>query len=171
MSLSRSAEANRKWQEKTRARALEREKEVRERQKQRVARGLPAGRQRANAKVRVPASIRARVLSRSLGVCVVCLEREGVDPERITLEALHRLAARGVVRMACQLHHVLDEQNWKHLAKLAENLVGVCVECHQSHHFAPNGRIPRAALPACVFELAEAEGLTWYIESTYPVAA
>jgi hypothetical protein len=164
--LKRSPESQRAWERTTRDRALERQREVAARQERRTRSGLRAGRKKN--KVTVPAGARMKALARSHGVCVACLQREGIDLDRITISALELLVRRGVVRAAVQVHHVLDEEKWKQLAKLADNLVGICLQCHQDHHFKPDGRIARAALPSCTLELAEREGLDWYIERTYP---
>jgi hypothetical protein len=92
---------------------------------------------------KVPAEARHGALERTAGRCITCPDR------------------------AVQVHHVLPKSKWPHLAKLADNLVGVCVECHARHESAFR-RIPRSALPAVTLALAEREGLTWYIDRTYP---
>lgn len=161
----RSAEGARRWQERSRQRARERAAEQAKRPPLRPGHRRGGGKR----KVTVPRIIRARAMNRTYGACFVCLHREGLDPEDVTIEALRRLVSRAVVRRAVHLHHVLDEAKFPKLAKLLENLAGVCFDCHEAHHFQPNGRIPREALPACALELAEREGLTWYIERTYPL--
>ncbi len=92
---------------------------------------------------RVPAPARKAAFARTHGACITCSAR------------------------AAQVHHVLPRNKWPHLAKLAANLVGICAACHDEHERA-HRRIPRALLPAAALALAEAEGLTWYIERTYP---
>lgn len=118
----------------------------------------------------IPPALRAIVRARSLGVCVVCLHREGVDVKCVTLTALNELVERRVVAPIAQLHHVLpkDDAHWPHLALERDNLIGVCADCHYAHEFQPDGRIPRAALPTCALDLAEREALMHYIERAYP---
>ncbi len=95
------------------------------------------------ARAKVPSDARHEALARTHGVCVTCPAR------------------------AVQVHHVLPRSKWPHLVKLAANLIGTCVACHANHESAYK-RFPRSVLPAETLALAEAEGLTWYIERTYP---
>lgn len=106
--------------------------------------GRAAGSARSRIKSKVPAGARAAAYARTSGRCLMCPAR------------------------AVQVHHVLPRHRWPHLAKLAANLVGICPGCHDNHERA-HRRIPRALLPAETLTLAESEGLTWYIERTYPV--
>jgi hypothetical protein len=156
--LPRSAEGQRAWEERTRERARERAQ-------------APRRRRTGKKKVIVPKPVRQIAINRSLGVCVVCLHRAGVDPDRVSIAALQRLVSRGVVRAAVQVHHVLPEQSYPELVKCSDNLVGVCTDCHYAHEYAPNQRIPRAALPSCCLELALDHGEMPYIERIYPLAA
>lgn len=111
---------------------------------------------------------RARALSRSGGLCIVCVYNAGLDVDRAPDRVLRDFVERGVVKAARTLHHVLPKQRWPHLAEVTENLVAVCHTHHMDHEFAPRDRIPRGALPACVLDLADAEGLMHYIDATYP---
>lgn len=111
--------------------------------------------------------VRGRAFGRSHGLCVMCLHRAGARVDQMSTAALRHLARTDQVRRAVQLHHVLPEGKWPHLAKLATNLVGVCVACHDEHERA-HRRIPIAALPGCAIALAEREGLGWYLDRTYP---
>lgn len=111
---------------------------------------------------------RARALSRSGGLCIVCVYNAGVDVRHAPDRVLRDLVERGVVKAARTLHHVLPKQRWPEFAEVCENLVAVCDGHHMDHEFAPSSRIPRGALPACALELADAAGLMDYIEATYP---
>lgn len=82
-------------------------------------------RHRRRRKAKIPPELRERVKARSGGICV----RPGCGG---------RIA---------QLHHVLDEHGFPELALTEWNLVGVCWQCQQDHHFKPYGRLPRSALP------------------------
>lgn len=126
-----------------------------------LARGTP------NRPPPVPPAVRADALGRSRGVCVACLHREGLDPWRMSPGAVRRLVASGTLRWAEHPHHVLPQGRFAHLAAVADNIVGLCAACHADHHHSPHGRMPRAALPACTVELAEREGLGWYLDRMY----
>jgi 5-methylcytosine-specific restriction endonuclease McrA len=103
----------------------------------------------------VPPEVRRRVRARSGGRCIVC-------------------AWRGKPRAgkARHLHHVWPVQKFPDLALVEDNLVGACEDCHFSHEYAPDKRIPREALPACVHALYERlpEPARLYFEKTYPLA-
>lgn len=77
-------------------------------------------------------------------------------------------------RKAEHLHHVFPKQKayWPRLTKLADNLVGLCTDCHWGHEFSPNHahRLPLMALPQCVFELAArtSQRAVDYLLTTYP---
>lgn len=114
------------WQQRSRDRALERQRD-RPQAKMRVA----LRRTKPKRKAVVPTEIREAVMRRSGYVCV----RPGCD-ER-----------------AVHLHHVLDEEHWPELAKVEANLVGTCPACNWNHHFAPGGKLPVAALPGCALRL------------------
>lgn len=105
---------------------------------------------------KIPTGVRNAALARSEGLCVVCV---------------HDMRRRGqLLAGACratQLHHVFPKAKWPDLAKLVENLIGVCPGCHADHENA-HRRIPLAALPESTIALAEAYGIGWYLERTYP---
>lgn len=122
----------------------------------RPAAGTPLRRKRRKRKAKIPKGVRQEALARSGGLCVVCVHDLLLAGKRV-----------GAAFRAVQLHHVLPEDTWPELAKLADNLVGVCPGDHDDHERA-NRRIPRAALPECSLRLARNEGLSWYIELTYP---
>ncbi len=122
---------------------------------------------RGRSKGNVPRAARFAAYARSEGACVVCVHG---CRGNATGSALRGLIACGVVRRAVQVHHVLPKSKWPHLLKVADNLVGVCADCHARHESAYL-RIPHAALPAVTLALAEREGLTWYIARTYPEAS
>jgi len=82
-------------------------------------------------KAKIPQSVRDAARRRNGGICV----RPGCD------------------RKAIQLHHVLDESLWPELAKVEANLVGVCPLCNYRHHFEPDGRLPKSALPPSTMRL------------------
>ncbi len=122
----------------------------------------------ARTVVKVPPSIRARALARSGGVCVMCLHREGIDMEALTIGALRRLTRAGKVRAATQVHHVFPRHKWPALIKVLPNLVGTCPECHDEHERA-HRRFPRAVLPAETLRLADGDGpMQSYLDRTYP---
>lgn len=170
--MRRSPEGVRRWQDRSRERARERERE-RSSRRARSGSTRPGGLSRKRAgrrKATLPRPLRVRVLSRTRGLCTVCLHREQIDPERFSIPALQRLVTTGRLRAAVQLHHILPEDEYRQFARVEDNLIGVCVDCHMAHEFSPNGRIRRAALPACSIEFAETVGLSWFIERHYPVA-
>lgn len=162
--LKRNPEGVRAWTEKSRERARERE---RERQERRAA-GLSTRTRSGRRKAALPKGLRTQVVNRTYGICTTCLHREGIDATRLSIAALHRLVSQGRLRLAVQLHHVLPEQRYRHLALKPWNLIGICPEEHYAHEFAPNYRIPRSALPAETIDGADEQGLGWYIEENYP---
>lgn len=132
-----------------------------QRDRGKLARGTP------NRPLPVPPVVRAEAFARSRGLCVVCLHREGFLPWRMSPGAVRRLVATGTLRWAEHPHHVLPQGRFRHLAAIADNIVGVCATCHADHHVSPRGRMPKAALPACAIELAEREGVGWYLDRYY----
>jgi 5-methylcytosine-specific restriction endonuclease McrA len=122
-------------------------------------------------KIRVPVGVRLRALARSHDVCVMCLHREGVDLDTVTIGALRQLVRCGVLRAATQAHHVWPRQKWPNLIKVEANLTGLCRDCHSAHEFpgVKATRIPRAALPSCAIALAGDDGpMLGYLERVYP---
>ena len=104
--------------------------------------------------------------------------RNGIRvPKRVPDDVLQRVVDRDHGRcVVCGLlchdypHHVLPKASYRHLTAEADNLVTVCLSpCHARHETA-HRRIPRSALPVCVFALAEREGprAVAYLERTYP---
>jgi len=99
-------------------------------------------------KARVPAAVRQRVFARSAGRCV----RPGCE------------------RKAAHIHHWLDEAKFPHLALIEDNMSGTCAQCNWAHHFAPDQRLPRSAIPACALRLAEqaGRGARAHLQRYYP---
>jgi hypothetical protein len=96
----------------------------------------------------VPSETRALVLARSWGWCVACLAREGIYADALgnyRAVALMRSRTGGLPRPATQLHHVLPVTRWPDHELDADNMVGVCVECHDRHEHGTT-RIPLEAL-------------------------
>lgn len=93
-------------------------------------------------KAKISPRVRAEVKVRSLGRCIVCRGR------------------------GHQLHHVFDEAAFPALAKLAANLVLVCVRCHDRHTLAFE-RIPADKLPDCTLALGAVCDLGWYVARFY----
>jgi hypothetical protein len=90
-----------------------------------------------------------QVIDRDHGRCVVCHELCYDDPP----------------------HHIFPKAatKWPHLIFELDNLVTLCLPCHDRHERAYK-RVPRAVLPIGVFALAEREGprAVSYLERTYP---
>lgn len=114
-----------------------------------------------------PAWMRKAVLDRTSGLCSACLVRHGLEAPATGLAV--RAALRAGVRRARHLHHVLPRERWPEHEKVAENLMGVCAECHDDHERA-NARIPHEAVPRCALDLARAAGPAEadYVAKTYP---
>lgn len=118
--------------------------------------------------VTIPGHVRARVLARTHGGCVMCLHRQlQTDVYAVTAATVRQQVRASLVNRATQLHHVLPQGKWPHLAKVEANLTAVCPFCHDEHERA-HRRLPRCVLPPETIALAEAEGLSWYIERVYP---
>lgn len=132
-------------------------------------RGLTPGQRRRG--VKIPARARRHALARSHDACVMCLHRNGIDANAVSNATVRQLMRVDLVAKATQLHHVFPRQRWPQLIKVAANLIGVCPGCHDEHERA-HRRIPLAALPACVFDLVdadpEADRLLLYLDATYP---
>jgi 5-methylcytosine-specific restriction endonuclease McrA len=96
----------------------------------------PLSRGRRKRRLSVPPETTMAVRARSEGKCVVCVHQGRGRPKK----AEHR-------------HHCLPVQKWPELELVADNLVGVCSDCHDQHHHGIH-RIPLLALPECVFRLA-----------------
>lgn len=110
---------------------------------------------------------RARALSRSGGLCIVCLHEAGVhDVRKLSMRQLQDLVESGRVKAARVLHHVFPRQRWPDLITVGDNQVDVCTDHHNGHEFGGQ-RIPRAALPACSTDLAVTEPMRRYLETTY----
>lgn len=77
----------------------------------------------------LPPALRAAVMARSRGRCVVCVHL-GVDRPR----------------RAAHVHHLLEQRNFPEYRLVEENCVGVCEPCHDEHERA-HRRIPWEALP------------------------
>lgn len=88
----------------------------------------------------IPSSVKQRARARSGGKCIVCLFEGRNRPGK-----------------AQDPHHVFTERHAPALREHESNLVGVCRHHHLAHHNA-QPRIPLAALPDCVFELARSLG-------------
>lgn len=87
-------------------------------------------------KASIPPIVRRRVYARSAGRCI----RPGCGSRCV------------------HIHHILDQQAFPDLALVEDNMVGTCAHCNWAHHFAPNQRFPRSAIPACSLRLAEVVG-------------
>lgn len=112
---------------------------------------------------------RARALSRSGGLCIVCLYNVGItDVRRVSTRRLQDLVESGAVKASRVLHHVFPKQRWPALITCDDNQVDVCDDHHNDHEFKPDGRIPRAALPECSVALATTEPMRRYLDATYP---
>lgn len=144
-------------------------------------RALDPPKQRRNGRsgrpqVKVPKGTRMAVYARSHGWCIRCLFDHNIGPCDLPLtgaqlKELSNMKGEGKPRRARQLHHVLPQQLFRHLAKNAANMVGMCPQCHAEHEAgaADDAKIPLDALPDCCEMLALAEGgraLT-YFERTY----
>lgn len=119
-------------------------------------------------RARVPAKMRARVYQRSGGVCVACAALRGLEASALPSARARRLLRQGLARACAHIHHVLPVQTWPDLELVEDNMVGVCVECHDEHERA-HRRIPRGALPRRAVMLAAAVGpaAADYVERTY----
>lgn len=130
----------------------------------------PAPPKRKAKDIKVPPGARNKALDRSKGICVVCAFNARVDVVRLPREIRMQLLRDGVIQRATQVHHVLPRNKWPGLIKLADNLIGVCVDCHMAHEYigVKRRRIPRAALPACAIALADGmPKRERYLERTY----
>lgn len=116
----------------------------------------PLRRSAGRKRPRIPDAVRLAVRARSKGRCVVCVWRG--------------YARAGKAR---HIHHVWPVQRFPELALEPDNMVGACEQCHFNHEYAPDKRMPREALPACVHALYERlpEPARLYFERTYPTAA
>jgi 5-methylcytosine-specific restriction endonuclease McrA len=116
-----------------------------------------------------PAWMRRAVLERTSGACAACLARAGANPYDTATAHVRRWLRAGLVRRAVHLHHCLPRERWPEHERDADNLVGVCAECHDDHERA-NARIPHEAVPRCALALAAAAGAAEadYIAKTYP---
>jgi 5-methylcytosine-specific restriction endonuclease McrA len=83
-----------------------------------LARATPLRRGKSKARARVPAPVRQQVKARTGGRCAACMA-----------QPVH------------QLHHVLPQQRFPELALEPLNMVGLCVDCHAAHEYAPGRRL------------------------------
>lgn len=144
--LSRSVEATRAWQDRSRKAALR--KGMKSMGMRRTA-SRPLRRTARKRRAKIPTAVRARVKARSRGKCIAC---DTYPPAPID-----------------QLHHVLPVRDFPELEWTEDNLVGVCVGCHDEHERA-HRRIPWRRLPPCARELVDKVGVAAqvYAERTYP---
>ena len=112
-------------------------------------RGNRARRQGIGVPKRAPDDVLQQVVDRDNGRCVVCNTLAVGEPP----------------------HHVFPKAatKWPHLRADPDNLVMLCLPCHDQHERAYK-RVPRSALPAVTLALAEREGprAVAYLERTYP---
>lgn len=137
----------------------------------RLARTSKTNSRPPKAPVIIHGDTRARARARSLGICIMCTWKIGLDVQRAPERRLRELLAQGVIRGSWVLHHVFPRQTWPALIEVEDNLVCVCDPCHDEHE-RWRWRIPRAALPQVSIDLAEHdEAMLRYIEETYPATA